>query len=797
MRTPVSLRASLLAAAMACMLVPLTATTATAAPLPNKFLLSSHFGWEVNKTGANVCTVNEECQRGTQNSGAGGFFNAVGVAVNADPASASFEHVYVADRSNDRVQELTAGGAFVSMFGWDVNRTKVEAAALQAERNVCTAASGDVCQAGVEGAAPGQFGATAGIAVDPASGDVYVSDTVFGRSGGQFALAQRVQKFTAAGQFVLEIGKEVNETTKGNLCVAGEACVGATLRTFAAAEADSEAGAFSFEFWYGDQLAVGGPKDLLYVGDHARVQEFNASGGPAGEVSLAALSATGKATGVAVDPAGNVLVVDSEVPGVHEYNSSGVLQPQVIDESSLGVRGIALDPHGRVGITEAEEGVGHGVLYSASGVKISEFSPPSGEMSSPGLAFAASDKVYVVETFASEVEAYAPIVFPEARTCAVSEVTTISAKACGEINPDGVPATGFFQYGTTQALGSLTSVAFEGEGEVFAPISSQLTGLVPNQAYQYRVAVEAQVNGEKVQGHGEEVAFRTQIAAPQIPGQPSASFVKAQSVVLNASVNPEHITTHYHFEYGACPTLASCTTVQSTPEEVSSVFGVISSTQELVGLAPSTTYSYRLVADNEFEEEPGKTVGGKATGLEGSFTTAAVPTVSAATGSASVVTSTSAVISGAVNPDGQPANYIFELGVSAGSGTQFGVVFSGPTGASTTPVTETLALSGLQPGGTYAYRIVIRGGYGEAVGAPATFTTEGLPAVLTLPPLLAQIPIPPIAFPTETAQVTPRTLTRAQQLARALRACAKKPNRKRAACRRKAEKRYGPARHKK
>lgn len=44
------------------------------------------------------------------------------------------------------------------MFGWDVNKTKVESgSATQQEKNVCTAASKDECQAGVAGSAPGQF----------------------------------------------------------------------------------------------------------------------------------------------------------------------------------------------------------------------------------------------------------------------------------------------------------------------------------------------------------------------------------------------------------------------------------------------------------------------------------------------------------------------------------------------------------------------------------------------------------------------------------------------------------------
>jgi DNA-binding beta-propeller fold protein YncE len=745
------------------------ASVATAAPLPNRLLLSSHFGWEVDQTqveaGApqaqrNRCTAasHDICQSGRESSAAGGFLYPSAIAVSRETGD-----VYVLESVNHRVQELGPQGEFLAMFGWEVDLTKVQAAASQSERNICTAASKDVCQAGVEGAAAGQIGpAVSGIAVDPASGAVYVAESFFGESAGEFAIGQRVQEFTAAGKFVLELGKEVNATTKGNLCTeeevekAGRGCAGPALRTPAAAATDSEHGAFDFE-GERDVLAAGGPQGLLYVGEQGRVQEFKASGEWTGEISLAALSATGRASAVAVDPAGEVFVADTEAAGVHEYSAAGQLQAQTVEVTgpahpNAQVESFALDPHGRLGIVAGEYvgGVGFenlGLLYSATGGKLSEFAPPSGSLAQPGgLAFAASGELYVLETTSQEVEAYAPVVFPETQTCAALEVTATSAKLCGEIDPDGVPSGGFFQYGTSQALGSQTALVFQGAGEAPVPVSLQLSGLEPNQVYRYRLAAEAQVEGETLQGHGEEVTFHTAAVPPQIVGEASASFVKAESAVLSASLNPEHLATLYRFEYGACPVLAGCATVQSTSEEESSQYGAVGSTQEIRGLAPLTTYRYRLVASNQTEVE-GKTIGGEAVGPEGSFTTGSPPTLQATTGAASAVTPTSAVISGSVDPDGQPATYTFELGVYAGAATQYGVVLSGPTGAETTSVGETLALSGLQPGATYAYRILVRSGYGEALGAPATFTTPGLPSVLTAPAPTALLATPSIAFP--------------------------------------------------
>ncbi len=752
-------------------LVMLVGAGSAIGAIPSRFLLTSYFGKEVNKgTGGNVCTSKEECQPGKESGEAGGFAYPEGVAVNRDPESPTFGDVYVADTINHRVQVLTAAGVFVTMFGWEVNATKdSQPGAKQSEKNVCTAKSGNVCQAGVQGTAPGQFGESAkSIAVDPVNGDVYVVDPVFGESGGEFALGQRVQEFTASGQFVLEIGKEVNATTKGNLCTEEEAekgakCQGPALQTRAAAAADSEHGSFNFESEDGDLLAVGGPQDLLYVGDQGRVQEFKSSGASAGAISLSALSTTGKASGVAVDAAGDVFVSDLEAAGVHEYNPAGVLQPAVIDANSGEIRGIALDPNNQIGVLEGKStnaGFGvFGVLYSTAGVKLSEFAPPAGVLLGfpLGLAFGASGELYIAGDGEQSVEAYTPVVFPETRTCAVEDLTATSAKLCGEINPDGIPARGFFQYGPTPSLGSQTPVVFEGAGEAFTGLSA-ITSLEPHETYHYWPVAEAEANSEKLQGHGEELTFHTLALPPQIPGAPSAPFVTAQSAVLDASLNPEHLNTRYHFEYGSCAALAGCATLRSSTDEESSQYGTIGSAQEITGLAPGTTYSYRLIANNETEEE-GKTIGGKATGVEGTFTTSPAPAPQASTGAASAVTATTATITGSVNPDGVAVTYSFELGVYEGAATQYGIVSSGPTPAGSTPVEETTGLSGLQPGQTYAFRISARSGYihnqeNTVTGTPVLFTTGGIPAVLSTPAPLPQLAIPTIGFPTETKTTT-------------------------------------------
>jgi len=129
------------------------------------------------------------CRQGIGGTGSGQLQGPTGIAVDGSG------DVYVFDLVARRVTKYNPEGDFVLMFGGEVNKTKTEeAGSTEAERNLCTAASGDVCQAGTAGAGKGQFGngpAVDRIAVGP--GDkIYVGDV------------NRIQRFSSGGQYETE-----------------------------------------------------------------------------------------------------------------------------------------------------------------------------------------------------------------------------------------------------------------------------------------------------------------------------------------------------------------------------------------------------------------------------------------------------------------------------------------------------------------------------------------------------------------------------------------------------------------
>ncbi len=656
------------------------------------------------------------------------------------------------------------------MFGWEVNETKdKQAGATQEEMNVCTAVSHDTCKPGVAGVTPGQLYEPGGVAIDPANGDVYIAE----RSSGK----ERVQQFNAEGGFVGEVGDE----------------------------------SFNFAIGSGGSvLAFGGPEGVLYVGEAGRIREFEPDGKYKQEIAISTKIGR-EVESLAVDPNGDIYLIYGGGEGAHgnaiyELSPAGAVigefhltprQPRTHPEgnpsSFVEAVGLTLDPAGRLAVTEYEYGyepvfsAHRGVLYDVAAGRLhqaTEFTDPSGTVGNDfyglrDLAFNDDDELYAPDFYVSpegsqadELIRYTPVAVAEPltdpATCkpGVESETNVTVECAlhGEVNPWEVAGTeAWFQWGPTTTLGRETpkqSVCTTGCGKTPVALSAAvIAGLRPNETYYYQVIGEdANVKSPEVVV-SETTSFNTGLVAPQVVGAPSALFVKPFSVVMSGELNPENANTMYAFQYattqacveaervaGHAVVVGECPGVLETGALQSSEYGEVAATVEARDLQPGSGYRFRLVAKSENGAQSETREGA---GPEGAFATAPAPVPAASSGAASAIGATSAVVSGTVNADGQPAVYTFEVGLSEGAGTQYGIVLSAPAGSGATPVEETLPLSGLQPGTTYAYRIAVTSSYGTSYGEPVTFTTAGLPAVLLEPLVLQQVPVPAIAFPPE------------------------------------------------
>ncbi len=108
-----------------------------------------------------------------------------------------------------------------------------------------------------------------------------------------------------------------------------------------------------------------------------------------------------------------------------------------------------------------------------------------------------------------------------------------------------------------------------------------------------------------------------------------------------------------------------------------------------------------------------------AVGATGPTSTTSTPPT-ATTGGPSQVGSSSAVLNGTVNPQGETTTYYFQYGTTAAYGLQ-----SSPAsaGSGTTDVAVHSTITGLTSGSVYHYRLVAQSPAGTSVGADQTFAT--------------------------------------------------------------------------
>jgi hypothetical protein len=112
-------------------------------------------------------------------------------------------------------------------------------------------------------------------------------------------------------------------------------------------------------------------------------------------------------------------------------------------------------------------------------------------------------------------------------------------------------------------------------------------------------------------------ALAATAGSAEAAGEPGASTSAASSVmyssaVLNGSVNPHGQPTNYVFQYGTSNSYGSQTPLAPVGSGTSSV----KVSQTITGLAPLTTYHYRILASSP---------AGATTGAEHSFTTPPIP----------------------------------------------------------------------------------------------------------------------------------------------------------------------------
>jgi sugar lactone lactonase YvrE len=513
--------------------------------------------------------------------------------------------LYVADTRNRRVDEFTAAGKFIGAWGIGVADGKQEL-----ETCVTT------CQAGNESASlSGLAGQPDYIAVDnsagPSKGDVYVAS---------LSNATSVDKFTSTGELVSTWGTDgelngsaspgghtqeifgIAVSASGDLLVADQDYFAKIIRLLYF----SESGSFEREFEMPHKFNV---ETLTSRG----IALDNSSGPSGGDIYGAEIGA-GQQT-VKFSATGQFLYeLDSEYSNAFAVDSS----------------------NGDVYVSHP----GYVARYDSAGNPLDRFGSSEasgGELQAPtGLAVDPSNHtVFLADAGSQRIDVFLSVTTPGLTVAPATNIERESATVAGTVNPGGTTPDAEIKeckfeyvedsvlqalkgtYSTNEifALYGSSSACLNPDGSTTAPLApdtaehavhANLSDLHPGVAYDLRL-LASNVNLTEATA-SEAFVTLSQFVAPTIEST-FTSAVSSSSAVLEAEVNPNHYQTEYSFEYVDNSTyetdLASGDGFQHAshaPAGTDAVLGPTGSAQRarqlVAGLAPATTYHYRLQANS-------------------------------------------------------------------------------------------------------------------------------------------------------------------------------------------------------
>jgi hypothetical protein len=292
-----------------------------------------------------------------------------------------------------------------------------------------------------------------------------------------------------------------------------------------------------------------------------------------------------------------------------------------------------------------------------------------------------------------------------------SSVKPEEATLSAEVNPIGQVTECHLDYG--ELSGSVTEHEAPCEPEKleapFGPstVNATVTGLQSATKYHFQFVLK---NASAEEGTGPEEEFETVSPVSQVETG-SAQNLTSASAELTGHLNPGGEATYY-FEYGTAPCIPGPpATCGERVDEASSIGKLQEAATPAnlefptfipLPLKSDTTYHYWLVADNSLVLEP-------IHGAEREFTTLDLAPAQIEVNSAEAVTTTSAVLSGALNPGGDDTSYYIEYGTEQCSGSTCGQkTAERVTSGETQEEIEAFALNGLKPNTVYYYWLVAK-----------------------------------------------------------------------------------------
>ena len=306
---------------------------------------------------------------------------------------------------------------------------------------------------------------------------------------------------------------------------------------------------------------------------------------------------------------------------------------------------------------------------------------------------------------------------PTVTTDSTAAPSDTAAGVSGNVNPNGSFTTYWFEYGTTPNLGNKIANQLVGSGFEAITTPGYITGLTKNTTYYYRLVAQNSYGTQS----GTTYSFQTTVGTPAPVGSTpttktlAATGISRTTANLSGSVIPNKAATQFWFEYGKTPDLGLGSALQS----VGDGSAVVAASLSLSSLDPTTTYYFRLNAQNQFGTTNGAILNFKTLAPPLSV----VPVVT--TQVASPIATTTVTLRGTVNPYGTQTTYWFEYSTDSGFASNLlKTTAQKSAGAGANTVSVTANLTALQPATTYYYRTVAQNSAGTIRGDSLFFKTN-------------------------------------------------------------------------
>lgn len=189
------------------------------------------------------------------------------------------------------------------------------------------------------------------------------------------------------------------------------------------------------------------------------------------------------------------------------------------------------------------------------------------------------------------------VVAATVHTTTATAIARTDATINGEVNPNGIPTSYWFEYGTSTNFGGVTGYEQTNSGSTLVSVSSRITNLLPLTRYYFRLNVQNEFGTITGAVKNFTTTGPATFMKPTVQTS-NATAVSSTDATFVGRINPNGSETTYWFEYSTDSLLGSLIGT-GTPRGTVTGITTLPVQINVNGLEKNTKYYYHLVATNQ------------------------------------------------------------------------------------------------------------------------------------------------------------------------------------------------------